>query len=47
MKKVIILREIHVAMKSSKKTKKETVYSHFRCRFITYSIRIGSLDWCK
>ena len=28
MKKVIILREIHVTMKSSKKTKKETMYIH-------------------
>ena len=28
MKKVIILREIHVTMKSSKKIKKETMYIH-------------------
>ena len=39
MKKMIILRKIHVTMKS--------FAPRFSCRFITYSIKIGNLDWCK
>ena len=27
--------------------RKDQTYSQFSCRFITYSIRIGNLDWCK
>ena len=36
MKIVIILRKIHLKMKSC-----------LSCRFITYSIRIGDFDWCE
>ena len=51
MKKLIILRKIHVTMKSFvppfSTIERNQTYSQFSCRFITYIIRIGNLDWCK
>ena len=47
VKKVIILRNIHVEMKSFAPPQKETQHTRLSCRLITYSIRIGNLDWRK
>ena len=51
MKKVIILRKIHVTMKAFAPpfptVERKLTYSQFSCRFITCSIRIGNLDWYK
>ena len=47
MKKVIILRKIHVTMKFFYTTERNSAYSRFSCRFITYSIRIENPEWCK
>ena len=47
IKKVIILRKIHVTMKFFYTTERNSAYSRFSCRFITYSIRIENPEWCK
>ena len=51
MNKVIILRKIHVKMKSFappfSTIERNKTYSRLSCRCITYSIRMGYLDWCK
>ena len=51
MKKVVILRRKLVKMKSFAQPlttiERNYTYSRLRCRFITSSIRIGNLDWCK
>ena len=49
MKKVIILRKAHAKKKSftSPFSSLERNIPHLSCQFITYSIRIGHLDWCN
>ena len=48
MKKVIILRKIHVKMKSFTPQWKETKHIHTSAAgFVTYNMRIENLDWSK
>ena len=47
MKKVVILREMHVKMKSFTPPQKETKHPRLGCPFITYGITTGNLDWRK